>query len=159
MQPVRVLFLCTGNSCRSQMAEGLLRRVVPPPVAEVLSAGTDPRAVDPDAVLAMGEIGVDISEQRPKSLEQFADQEFDFAITLCDEAQRACPSFPGTARHLHWPLPDPAAASGSEKERRKAFRAVRNELSGRIDGLLQAIFARVLENAHWEETQASGSQQ
>ena len=151
MEPVRVLFLCTGNSCRSQMAEGLLRRVVPTPVVEVVSAGTDPRPVNPFAALAMREIGVDISAQQSKSLQPFLDQEFDFAITLCDEAQQACPSFPGSARHLHWPLTDPAAAEGSERKRLEAFRAVRNELSGRIDGMLTGIFERLLEKTYDEK--------
>jgi len=152
MEPVRVLFLCTGNSCRSQMAEGMLRRVVPTPVVEVMSAGTDPKPVHPDAVLAMREIGVDISAQQSKSLEPFREQEFDFAITLCDEAQRACPSFPGSARHLHWPITDPAAAEGSEAERRAVFRAVRNEISERIDGLLAGIFERLLEKTYEEQS-------
>ena len=148
MDPVRVLFLCTGNSCRSQMAEGLLRRVVPVPVVEVISAGTDPRSVHPLAVAIMREIGVDISEQRSKALDPYVGQEFDFAITLCDEAQKACPSFPGTAKHIHWPLRDPAAAEGSELERLTVFRAVRNELSGRIEGMLRDIFERLLEKAY-----------
>lgn len=150
MEPVRVLFLCTGNSCRSQMAEGLLRRVVPTPVVEVVSAGTAPKPVHPYSVLAMREIGVDISAQQSKSLQPFVEQEFDFAITLCDEAQQACPSFPGSARHLHWPIPDPAAAEGSEQERLGVFRAVRNELSGRIEGLLRGIFERLLEKTYGE---------
>ena len=133
------------------MAEGLLRRVVPTPVVEVVSAGTDPKPVHPLAVLAMREISVDISNQQSKSLQPFLNQEFDFAITLCDEAQQACPSFPGSAQHLHWPLRDPAAAEGSEGERLGAFRAVRNELSGRIEGLLTGIFERLLEKTYAEK--------
>jgi len=152
MEPVRVLFLCTGNSCRSQMAEALLRRVVPTPVVEVVSAGTDPKPVHPYAVLAMREIGVDISTQQSKSLRPFRDQEFDFAITLCDITQQACPSFPGSARHLHWPLADPAAAEGPEAERLAAFRAVRNKLSGHIEGLLRGIFERLLEKTYAEKS-------
>ena len=147
-----MLFLCTGNSCRSQMAEGLLRRVVPTPVVEVVSAGTDPKPVHPYAILAMREIGVDISAQQSKSLQPFVEQEFDFAITLCDEAQKACPSFPGSAQHLHWPLADPAAAEGPEETRLEAFRAVRNELSGRIEGMLTGIFERLLENTYAERS-------
>jgi arsenate reductase len=148
MGPVRVLFLCTGNSCRSQMAEGLLRRIVPPAVVEVASAGTNPKPVHPDAVRIMREILVDISAQRSKSLDQFLDYEFDFVITLCDEAQEACPTFPGAAQHLHWSLPDPAAAHGAEEERLAAFRAVRNDLATRMDGMLEGIFARLLEKAY-----------
>lgn len=151
MEPVRVLFLCTGNSCRSQMAEGLLRRVVPTPAVEVVSAGTDPQPVHPLAVLAMREISVDISTQRSKSLQLFLDQEFDFAITLCDDAQRACPSFPGSAQRLHWPIADPVAAVGLEEERLAVFRAVRNELSGRIEGMLRELFERLLEKTYAEQ--------
>ena len=150
MEPVRILFLCTGNSCRSQMAEGLLRRVVPVPVVEVISAGTDPKPVHPLAVAIMREIGVDISGQRSKALDPYIGQEFDFAITLCDEAQKTCPSFPGTAQHIHWPLADPAAAEGSEQERLEVFRGVRNELSEHIERLLKGIFERLLENAYGE---------
>jgi arsenate reductase len=133
------------------MAEGLLRRVVPMPVVEVASAGTEPKPVHPYAIAAMREIGADIAAQRSKSLEPFLGQEFDFAITLCDEAQQACPSFPGSARHIHWPLADPAAATGSEQERLAVFRAVRNELSGHIEGLLRVIFERLLEKAYGEQ--------
>ena len=152
MGAVRVLFLCTGNSCRSQMAEGLLRRVVPASVLEVVSAGTDPKPVDPDAIRAMREIRVDISAQRSKSVKPFLEQEFDYAITLCDEVQQACPNFPGVARRLHWSLPDPAAAGGSEEERLAEFRAVRNELSGRIEGLFEGIFGRLLEKTYAQTT-------
>ena len=148
MHPVRVLFLCTGNSCRSQMAEGLLRRIVPPAVVEVASAGTNPKPVHPDAVRIMREILVDISGQRSKSLDQFLGHEFDYVITLCDEAQEACPTFPGAAQRLHWGLPDPAAAQGAEEERLAAFRDVRNELATRMDGMLEGIFARLLEKAY-----------
>jgi arsenate reductase len=148
MAPVRVLFLCTGNSCRSQMAEALLRRVAPASVMEVVSAGTDPKPVHPDAIRAMREIRVDISGQHSKPLEPYMRQEFDFAITLCDEAQQACPAFPGAARSLHWSLPDPAVVNGSREERIALFRAVRNEISERIDGLLPAIFDRLLEKAY-----------
>jgi arsenate reductase len=148
MIPIRVLFLCTGNSCRSQMAEGLLRRVVPPPVAEVLSAGTNPKPLHPNAIRVMAEIGVDISGQRSKALEPLLGQKFDFAITLCDEAQQSCPRFPDATRHLHWSIPDPAAAEGSEAERLLAFRAARNELSGHIEELLQGLFERLLEKSY-----------
>lgn len=144
MPNVRILFLCTGNSCRSQMAEGLLRRLVPPGVAEVVSAGTDPKPVHPVAVRAMAEIGVDISGQSSKSLDRFLGQEFDYAITLCNEAQQACPAFPGAARHLHWNLPDPAAAQGTDRERMVVFRTVRNELATRIEALMEGVLDRFL---------------
>lgn len=148
MRPVRVLFLCTGNSCRSQMAEGLLRRIVPPAVVEVVSAGTNPKPVHPNAIRTMQEILVDISAQRSKPLDSFLGQEFDYVITLCDEAQQACPTFPGAAERLHWGLPDPAAAPGAEEERLAAFRAVRNELAIRIDGMLEGTFGKLLEKAY-----------
>jgi len=148
MALIRVLFLCTGNSCRSQMAEGLLRRVVPVDVLEVVSAGTHPKPVHHHAIRAMSEIGVDISGQRSKPLAPFLGQEFDFAITLCDEARQACPNFPGAARQLHWSVADPAAAQGSEEERLLAFREARNELSGRIEGLLRELFERLLEKSY-----------
>ena len=148
MQPVRVLFLCTGNSCRSQMAEGLLRRIVPPAVVEVASAGTNPKPVHRNAIGIMREILVDISRQQSKSLDQFLGQEFDYVITLCDEAQEVCPTFPGAAQLLHWGLPDPAAVQGSEEERLAAFRAVRNQLATRMDGMLEGIFAKLLEKAY-----------
>ena len=152
VQPLRVLFLCTGNSCRSQMAEALLRRAVPTPALEVASAGTHPKPVHPNAILAMREIDVDISAQRSKSLQPFLKQDFDYAITLCEDAERTCPSFPGTARRLHWPLPDPAAAEGAEAERLEAFRSARNKLSARIEGLLPEILDRLLERMHGEQS-------
>lgn len=152
VQPVRILFLCTGNSCRSQMAEALLRRAVPTTVVDVASAGTDPKPVHPNAIMAMREIDVDISAQRSKSLQLFLGQDFDYAITLCEDAQRTCPSLPGTARHLHWPLTDPAAAKGTEEERLEAFRCVRNELSARIEGLLTEIFERLLERTRSKQS-------
>ncbi|MGH9786965.1 MAG: arsenate reductase ArsC [Terriglobia bacterium] len=148
MHPVRVLFLCTGNSCRSQMAEGLLRRIVPPAVVEVASAGTNPKPVHPDAIRIMREILVDISAQRSKPLDQFLGREFDYVITLCDEARQVCPTFPGAAERHHWSLPDPAAAQGPEEERLAAFRAVRNDLATRIDGMLESIFGKLLEKAY-----------
>ena len=152
VQPLRVLFLCTGNSCRSQMAEALLRRAVPTPALEVASAGTHPKPVHPNAILAMREIDVDISAQRSKSLQPFLKQDFDYAITLCEDAERTCPSFPGTARRLHWPLPDPAAAEGAEAERLEAFRSVRNKLSARIEGLLPEILERLQERMRGEQS-------
>ena len=150
MPTVRILFLCTGNSCRSQMAEGLLRRLVPPGVGEVVSAGTDPKPVNRDAIWSMAEIGIDISGQLTKSLDAFLGQEFDYAITLCDEAQQACTEFPGAARRLHWNLRDPAAAQGSDRERMVVFRTVRNELAARIEELMEGILDRFLLKAYEE---------
>lgn len=123
----RVLFLCTHNAARSQMAEGLLRALAGDRF-EVASAGTVATAVRPEAVRVMAELGVDISRQESKSLERFRDQAFDWVITVCDDAAEACPTFPGPARRLHWSLPDPTRVTGSEEERLAAFRAVRDRL-------------------------------
>ncbi|MBI3933624.1 MAG: arsenate reductase ArsC [Acidobacteria bacterium] len=135
---MKVLFLCTGNSCRSQMAEGLLRWLGGS-VVEVASAGTDPQPVHPHAIRAMREIGLDISRQKSKSMEPFLGRPFDYVITLCDSARETCPVFPGTGKMLHWSLPDPATASGSEEERMPVFRSVREELAAQIDELLAEI--------------------
>jgi len=120
------------------MAEGLLRWVGGS-VVEVSSAGTAPKPVHPDAVRAMREIGLDISRQRPKSIETFLNERFDYVITLCDSASEACPVFPGAASRLHWPLPDPAAAEGTDHERMQVFRTVREQLSAHIETLLAEI--------------------
>lgn len=125
--PARVLFLCTHNAARSQMAEALLRWLADDRV-EVYSAGTEPSQVHPMAVQAMAELGIDISGAESKSLERFFGQPFDWVITVCDQAAETCPVFPGAARRLHWSLPDPSAASGSEEERYRQFRAVRDQL-------------------------------
>lgn len=130
-----VLFLCTENSCRSQMAEGLLRDRAGD-LFEVASAGTNPSRVDPEAVRAMDEIGIDISHHRSKSVEEFLGRHFDTVISVCDRARESCPTFPGASRMLHWTLEDPAAARGTLEERRAVFRRVRDELVLRIDGFL-----------------------
>jgi arsenate reductase len=128
----RVLFLCTGNAARSQMAEGLLRARAGDHF-DVFSAGTEPRAtVHPLAVQAMAAVGVDISEQRPKHLQPFIGQDFDFVITVCDRARDACPTFPGDPQQIHWSFDDPAAVPGTEDERSLVFRRVRDEILHRI---------------------------
>jgi len=141
---MKVLFLCTGNSCRSQMAEGLLRWYGGS-VVDVVSAGTGPKPVHPDAVRVMREIGLDISRQKSKSVEPYLEQRFDYVITLCDSAKEACPVFPGAARMMHWNLPDPAAASGSDEERMRFFRGIRDQLAFQIDELLAEILEGFLE--------------
>jgi len=123
----RVLVLCTGNSARSQMAEGLLRHDAGERF-EVESAGTKPSAVRPEAIAAMRELGVDISGHRSKSVEEFAGQKFDSVITVCDSARESCPVFFGSATRLHKSFEDPAAVQGSEEERLAAFRLVRDQL-------------------------------
>ena len=120
----RVLILCTGNSCRSQMAEGVLRHYGKGKY-EVFSAGTHPSSVHPAAIRLMKEIGIDISRHRSKSVEEFLGQKFDVVITVCDNAQAACPAFPGAGRQIHWPFPNPAVNSDE-------FRRVRDMIHERF---------------------------
>ncbi|HEY7356028.1 MAG TPA: arsenate reductase ArsC [Ktedonobacterales bacterium] len=137
--PRRVLFLCTHNSSRSQMAEGLLRARGGARF-EVFSAGTHPGRVHPLAMRAMAELGIDLSEAagyRAKSLEEFIGQPpMDLVVTVCDEAAEECPFFPGARRQVHWSFPDPSQATGSEEERLAVFRAVRDGLARHIDAFL-----------------------
>jgi arsenate reductase (thioredoxin) len=124
---MRVLILCTGNSARSQMAEGLLRH--DGGVAfEASSAGTKPNYVRPEAIAAMHEIGIDISGHRSKSVDEFAGQGFDYVITVCDSAKESCPVFPTATKRIHWSLDDPAAFHGSEEQKLAEFRRVRDQL-------------------------------
>ena len=124
---MRVLILCTGNSARSQMAEGLLRHDGGASF-EVASAGTKPSIVRPEAIAAMGEVGIDISGHRSKSVDEFAGQAFDYVITVCDNARESCPIFPATTQRIHWSLDDPAAVQGTEEQRLAEFRRVRDQL-------------------------------
>lgn len=128
----RVLILCTGNSARSQMAEGLLRHLSVEGSFEVFSAGTEPSRVNPLAIEAMREKGIDISGQRSKSVDEFRGQEFDYVITVCDRAAENCPAFPGRTERIHWSFDDPAAAEGERDERLALFRRVRDEIEGRL---------------------------
>ena len=130
-QKRRILILCTGNSARSQMAEGLWRHFTGGR-DEVFSAGTKPSRVRPEAIAVMREIGIDISGHRSKSIDEFLDQVFDTVITVCDNANESCPVFPGITQRLHWPFPDPAAVEGAEPERLRAFREVRDRISEQI---------------------------
>ncbi len=127
----KVLILCTGNSARSQMAEGLLRQEAGDRY-EVFSAGTKPTQVRPEAIAVMREIGIDISGHRSKSIDEFAGQELDLVITVCDNAKESCPVFPGRIRRLHWPFEDPAAVVGLEEQRVAAFRSIRDQIHQRI---------------------------
>jgi arsenate reductase (thioredoxin) len=122
-----VLILCTGNSARSQMAEGLLRHDAGDRFV-VSSAGTKPSQVRAEAIAAMHEAGIDISSQHSKSVDEFAGYAFDYVITVCDNARETCPVFPATTRRIHWSIEDPAAAQGSEEERLVQFRRVRDQL-------------------------------
>ncbi len=124
---MRVLILCTANSARSQMAEGLLRQIVGAE-HEVFSAGTHPSLVRPEAIQVLRELGIDISGHRSKSVEEFAGQHFDCVITVCDNAKECCPVFPATTKRIHWSFPDPASVQGPEERRLAAFRRVRDQL-------------------------------
>jgi arsenate reductase (thioredoxin) len=124
----RVLILCTGNSARSQMAEGLLAHDAADRF-EVESAGTKPGHVRPEAIAVMKELGIDISGHRSKHVDEFQGQSFDYVLTVCDNAKENCPVFPGHSKRLHKVLDDPAAYQGTEEERLALFRRVRNEIS------------------------------
>src|ERR1039458_4400933 len=132
----KVLFVCTQNSCRSQMAEGLLRHDARD-LFEVFSAGTKPSQVRPEAIAVMREIGIDISIHRSKSVEEFTGQHFDYVITVCDNAQESCPVFPALTTRIHWSIEDPAAVQGSEAQRFEAFRRIRDELRKRLRDFIQ----------------------
>lgn len=134
---MKILVLCTGNSCRSQMAEGFLRyylnkKGLTGAACNVRSAGTEPSGLNPYAVKVMQETGVDISGQASKSVRQFTDQTFDYIITVCDHAADNCPVFPGEGIRFHWPFEDPAGAAGTEEEILIKFRRVRDEIETRI---------------------------
>jgi arsenate reductase len=130
--PIRVLVLCTGNSARSQMAEGLLRHDGGDRFL-VESAGTQPSLVRPEAIAVMRELGIDISGHRSKSVNEFETQQFDYVITVCDNARETCPVFFGAAHRLHHDFEDPAGVQGSEAERVTAFRRVRDQLRTYLD--------------------------
>jgi arsenate reductase len=136
----KVLFLCTGNSARSQMAEGYLRHIAGDNF-EPLSAGIQPKGLNPLAVEVMREVGIDISNQRSKDVREFLGQAIPYVITVCDNARERCPIFPLTFKFLHWSFDDPAAAQGSHDEKLTVFRRVRDELFLRIDEELVRTFA------------------
>ena len=127
----RILVLCTGNSARSQMGEGLFRYEAGGRY-EVESAGTKPSQVRPEAITVMKEIGIDISGHRSKSVGEFSGQSFDYVVTVCDNARDNCPLFPGRAERMHWSFEDPAAVTGDEQVRLAAFRKVRNQIRERV---------------------------
>ena len=131
----RVLFLCTHNSARSQMAEGLLRHLAGESF-EAASAGTEATSVRSEAVAVMAEIGMDISSQESKTLACYIEEPFDYVVTVCDDANESCPFFPGAKERLHWSLPDPSRAGGTDEERLAVFRSVRDQLKDRIEGVL-----------------------
>ena len=134
MSKRRALILCTGNSARSQMAEGLLRHMAGDRF-DVFSAGTKPVALHPKAVNAMAEIGIDISGHRSKPVDEFRGQRFDCILTVCDSAREACPVFPGGGRHIHHGFEDPAAAPAEQQP--EAFRRVRDQIRMRLEEFLR----------------------
>jgi arsenate reductase (thioredoxin) len=136
----RVLILCTGNSCRSQMAEGWIRHDLGDRV-EAFSAGTHPCFVHPLAIRVMAEAGVDLSHHRSKSVSEFLGQPFDLVITVCDSARDACPRFPGAARTAHEPIPDPVAFIGPEEEAVRHFREVRDLIRATLVPLVERTLA------------------
>ena len=131
----RVLFICTHNSARSQMAEGLLR-FLGNDRFEVFSAGTEATFVRPMAIQAMAELGIDISHQQSKTLDRYLDQPFDEVITVCDTAAEVCPVFHGAARRRHWSFKDPSKATGSESEQLQVYRQVRDQICTQIENEL-----------------------
>ena len=135
---LRILFLCTGNSARSQMAEALLRQAAAEAdvAIEVASAGTEPKGVNPLTVEVMSEAGIDVDGAESKHLDRFLGERWDYVVTVCDQAQESCPIFPGAGRTLHWSFPDPAAATGTVEERLATFRAVRDDIHEHIGRFL-----------------------
>ena len=128
----RVLFLCTHNSARSQMAEGLLRHLSNGQVA-AFSAGTAATQIQPEAIAVMAELGMDISQQTSKTMDLFLSEPFDEVITVCDQANEACPFFPNAGNQRHWSIADPAGVPGTDHERLAAFRSTRDALRERIE--------------------------
>jgi arsenate reductase len=148
-EPIRVLFVCTGNSARSIMAEALLRRHGSDRF-EVHSAGTDPRGVHPLTLRVLADAGIDASWARSKSVNEFLGQRFDYVITVCDQARRVCPVFPGVHESLHWGYEDPAEATGTEEERLRVFKRVFIAMGERVQQ-----FAAIAKRAAAESAAAS----
>ena len=140
-RPRSILFLCTGNSARSQMAEGFALRLAPAGLS-IVSAGTEPKGVNPRAIAVMAERGIDISSHISKDVTALPLGNIDLVVTLCGDAAERCPAFPGAPRRLHWPLPDPAAAAGGEAEVLAVFRRVRDEIERLVVDLLTGLPGR-----------------
>ncbi len=139
--PTKVLFVCTGNSARSQMAEGFARHLGRGQV-EAHSAGMEPSRLNPFAVAAMRERGIDISRQRSKAFDEALARQMDLVITVCGNADERCPVLPPEVKRLHWPLEDPAAATGTEIEIQAKFREIRDQIEGRVRDLVQTMMGR-----------------
>ena len=136
-EPKRVLFLCTGNSARSQMAEAWLRALGGGEFA-AFSAGTEPKGLHPLTIAVMGEAGIDVSGQQSKGLEPFLEERWDFVITVCDRAKESCPIFPSDVQRIHWSFDDPAEPGISEADRLRTFRRVRDEIRQRVSLFVNA---------------------
>ena len=134
----KVLFVCTGNSCRSQMAEGMLRHYGKDKF-EVFSAGLEPSYVHPLANKTMSESGIDITNQHSQTVNEFLGEDFSYVITVCDSAKELCPVFPGKYKAIHWGIEDPASAEGTETERMKDFRRVRQNILERINHFISDL--------------------
>jgi arsenate reductase len=150
---IRILYLCTGNSCRSQMAEAFTRHLKGDQI-EALSAGVAPKGIDPRAIKAMSEAGIDISRQGSKSVDQVINRQFDYVVTLCDNAQKTCPSFPGTTKVIHVGFDDPpklAATARDEEEAMVHYRRVRDEIKAFVERLPESLLA---EGGHQQNFQA-----
>jgi arsenate reductase len=143
---IRVLFLCTHNSARSQIAEGLLREMGANEF-EVYSAGTEATLVRPLAIKSMAEIGIDISQQRSKVLTEYLQQPFDYVITVCDQANESCPIFPGASHRLHWSFPDPSKATGSEEQQLAVYRQVSDAIAAQIKNFLAEQLQGAVKNS------------
>ncbi|MFO7904651.1 MAG: arsenate reductase ArsC [Pirellulaceae bacterium] len=143
---LKILFLCTGNSCRSQMAEGWTRHLKAGQI-EAYSAGIEPHGLNPDAARVMAEVGVDITGQRSKHVGELEAIEFDYVVTVCDHASESCPVFPGGAKVVHVGFDDPprlAAGAATEQERLAPYRRVREEIAGFVRGLPDTLFGGTL---------------
>lgn len=134
---LRVLFLCTGNSTRSQIAQALIEQA--DPAIEAFSAGSQPKPVHPNAVSVMREYGIDIAGRQPKHMSEYIGQRFDFVISLCDKVREVCPEFPGQPRLIHWSIADPASEDGTDSETYPAFQATVAGLKTRIRFLLHVL--------------------
>lgn len=141
MRPIRVLFLCTHNSARSQMAEALLQRDGGPDF-EVVSAGTEASRVNPYALRVLADVGIDWSNAESKTVDRFLDQRFDYVITVCDVAKETCPVFPAAATTLHWGLDDPSEVDGTDEAKLAAFRGTMTELSFLLRPFIEGALRR-----------------
>lgn len=135
---MNILFLCTGNSCRSQMAEGFLRHLADDQV-QAFSAGLEAHGKNPRAIAAMAELGIAIQDQESTRVSEAMMAAADVVVTVCGHAEEHCPHSPAKARRFHWPLPDPAGAVGSEEDIMRAFRRVRDDIQQRVSALLTEV--------------------